>query len=215
MVFSTQWEENQYAQDKQVVLYPFSDVVSLVTKFICRDGLPACPKVLEIGCGTGPNIQFFLDMGWGYYGLDGAQSAVAFINNRFGDRVDVHCHDFSEEWPFGDGVFDLVFDRSAVTHNRTEDIPGILQEAWRVLRPEARFLGVDWFSAESQISRGNGQQDWCSEDYGVFHFFSEEEIRELFDEKFWKLLYLRLKRKHQIFPDTSVSSHYDLLVSKK
>lgn len=214
MTFSKEWEEKQYAKGRQFVLYPFSDLVSLVSRMM-RDGdLPEHPRVLEIGCGTGPNIPFFLNQGCEYCGLDGAQSAVSFVGDRFGNQVDVRCHDFCEQWPFGDSLFDLVFDRSAVNHNRTEHIPAILEEARRMLHPGGCFLGVDWFSTDSQLYKNNGKQDLYTPSYGVYHFFTQEEIQKLFGES-WDLFYLRHKQKQQILPEDSYSSHFDLIARKK
>ena len=56
MSFSTEWDI-LYQTNKQVSVWPWTELVVLVMKYKPREGVP---YVLELGCGTGANISFFL-----------------------------------------------------------------------------------------------------------------------------------------------------------
>ena len=71
----------------------------------------------------GANIAFFSGLGVEYFGTEGSESAVRQVSRRFADqpRITLACCDFTRTIPF-DGPFDLVVDRSSLTHNSTADI---------------------------------------------------------------------------------------------
>ena len=65
------WEEI-YKANRHMVTWPWSDIVSDVMILKPTKNL----KVLEIGCGPGANIPFFLNIGVDYYTIDGSETAV-------------------------------------------------------------------------------------------------------------------------------------------
>ena len=119
-----EWDEI-YKSRKQICRWPFSDLVSLVLRN--RHRLPARPSVLEMGCGSGPNIPFFLENNFDYYAIEGANSIVEELKGNYpAIRDNIVCGDFSKPISFK-RKFDLVFDRAAITHNTTDDIKDIVR----------------------------------------------------------------------------------------
>ena len=131
-----------YGDGLQDVRWPWSDLVSLVTRYHkSREHR----SVLELGFGTGPNIPFFLNSGYLYRGIEGSSEAVRLARSRFpevADRLDVgDITSFS-----CDEAFDLVVDRAALTHNTSDAIEEAFSCIRSSLRPGGVFVGVDWFS---------------------------------------------------------------------
>jgi SAM-dependent methyltransferase len=80
--FSSEWDD-AYQRNEHQSVWPWSNLVSRClrhTRLKYRD--PAF-RVLELGCGAGANIPFFLEYGADYHGVEGSQSAVKSLQARF------------------------------------------------------------------------------------------------------------------------------------
>jgi hypothetical protein len=97
--------------------------------------------------------------------------------------------DFCAEIPFA-GPFDLVIDRASLTHNPTLGIQQSLEMIEERLAPGGIFVGVHWFSKDSDdFTRGipseypdvrKGYKDGPFAEVGLVHFFDRDKIESLF-----------------------------------
>lgn len=163
-------------------------------------------RVLELGCGVGANVPFFLARGDDYAAVEGSPSAVAEVRRRFPElRERIVAADFTSSLP--DGPFDLIVDRAALTHNTTAAIGRALAAAQAALRPGGRFIGVDWFStshadaargtpldAHTRDAAGDGQ----FAELGAVHFSDEPHLRALFSA--WEIVALEHKIVASLLP---------------
>jgi SAM-dependent methyltransferase len=108
-------------------------IASFVEK-ICREVKDHTPRILDVGCGTGANLELLGKYGEAS-GVDVSQEALAFCRARGLENV---RHGEAEKLPFEDGSFDLVTGLDVVEH-LDDDVAG-LKEMWRVLRPGGRAL---------------------------------------------------------------------------
>lgn len=180
MTFSAEWNE-VYASGRERIQWPWTDLVSLVNRH-CGD--LTGKRVLELGCGTGANIAFFVSAGADYLGIEGsAEAAVIAVE----DGAVLHG-DFTRELP--GGPFDLICDRAAVAHNDTASIEACLALAHDALKPGGLYIGVDWFS-HNHDEYANGEPDvdeFTKTGYtegqfagvGRVHFSDEQHMRWLF-----------------------------------
>jgi SAM-dependent methyltransferase len=86
------------------------------------------PHILDVGCGTGANLEMLAQFG-DAEGVDVSPEALAFCRER--GLKQVH-HGEAEHLPFADGSFDLVTGLDVVEH-LDDDLAG-LKEMRRVLR---------------------------------------------------------------------------------
>jgi SAM-dependent methyltransferase len=187
MTFSSEWNE-LYARGAQNSVWPWSDLVSYVMRYSRPDRRPF--RVLELGFGAGANIQFLLSIGADYYGIEGSAEAVGRVRERFRDsqNMTLACGDFTKEIPF-EGPFDLVIDRSSVTHNAVESIRRCIALVHARLRPGGKFMGIDWFStANSDFLKGKNDGDYYSrlefaqgqfKGVGRVHFADTQHLKRL------------------------------------
>lgn len=220
MGFSQEWE-TIYQTGAHNSIWPWSDVVSKVNRYYKgENGI----KVLELGCGAGANIPFFVSFGAEYCGVEGSITEVKKLNQRFsGQNVLVKQGDFTKEIPF-DTAFDLILDRSSVTHNTTKDIQKTIQMVFNTLKPGGYYFGIDWFSTKYGIFSDDSEEydeidshtrvfrSGYFEGLGNVHFSDEKHIRELFSEH--EIVELYEKVQLHVFPEKQTIAHWNFVVKK-
>ena len=92
------------------------------------------PRILDVGCGTGANLQMLAHYG-AAEGVDVSSEALEFCRARGLSKVKQGA---AEALPFEDASFDLVTGLDVVEH-LDDDLAG-LREMRRVLRPRGRAL---------------------------------------------------------------------------
>ncbi len=170
--------------------YPFTDVVSFVMRKFAGAADRKAVRVLDLGCGGAHHLLFLAQEGFGYHGVDGAQESVDIARTRLAeagfDPAPVTQATF-DALPYEDSFFDAVIDRGAITCNALADIPALLDEVRRVLKPGgfvfSTILNIDSTAKDTGTSLGNGDYINCGnrlEDAGILHFTDTEECRNLF-----------------------------------
>ena len=106
--------------------------------------LPRDIRILEVGCGSGTNLELLFKMGfWNLYGIDrqtnGLENAwqLGLYRVSYGEAEDI---------PFKDGWFDLVFTSGLLIHIPPEDLPKVMDEIYRVSK---RYIwGLEYYWPE-------------------------------------------------------------------
>lgn len=187
----TIWEK-RYKRGEGRIRYPFDSVVSFMHKRF--KGLdPKTINVLDFGCGPGNHLVYLVENGFMAYGVDVSETAVDLARSA----LQVVEPDFNveqvvaiegNELPFKDNMFDAIIDRSALGQNRANEIPLIIAEIKRVLKPGGTFYGINFSDQDPDMMKGEpmGGGDYGNFGEGRFnnigtrHFFTISEIRTLF-----------------------------------
>jgi SAM-dependent methyltransferase len=109
-------------------------IISTFVERICRDPGKRKARILDVGCGTGANLQMLSNFGVAE-GVDVSTEALDFCRARGLAKVKQGA---AEALPFEDASFDLVTGLDVVEH-LDDDVAG-LKEMRRVLRPRGRAL---------------------------------------------------------------------------
>ena len=109
-------------------------IISSFVEEICRKMNVDRPRILDVGCGTGANLELLGRFGEAE-GVDVSEDALAFCRARGLENV---RHGEAEKLPYEDGTFDLVTALDVVEH-LDDDVAG-LREMRRVLRKNGRAL---------------------------------------------------------------------------
>ena len=109
-------------------------IISSFVEEICREMDVDRPRILDVGCGTGANLELLGRFGEAE-GVDVSEDALAFCRARGLQNV---RHGEAEKLPYQDGTFDLVTALDVVEH-LDDDVAG-LREMRRVLRKNGRAL---------------------------------------------------------------------------
>ncbi len=109
-------------------------IIASFVERICRDLGKANPRILDVGCGTGANLEMLSRFGVPE-GVDVSADALAFCRARGLTNL---IEGAAEDLPYPDQTFDLVTGLDLVEH-LDSDLAG-LREMHRVLRPGGRVL---------------------------------------------------------------------------
>ena len=185
MSFSVQWDQ-VYREGSNISIWPWSDLVSYMHRY--AKPFSSSTKVLEIGFGAGANIPFFLSLGVDYYGIEGSDSIAARVRERYPEIKDrLKTGDFIRQNYLD--IYDLVVDRSSMTHNDTNAIRRGLKNLCAAMKPGAKYIGIDWFSVEhSDFGYGDRIDEFTRANFtegqfvgvGNVHFSTKDHLIELF-----------------------------------
>ena len=138
--------------------------------------------LLDVGCNWGRWTIAAARAGWRPTGIDLAKKSVVAarrVAGQLGVEAEYVVAD-ARELPFEDGSFDTVFSYSVLQHLAKEDLPRVVSEVGRVLRPgglvwiempNARGLLNLVRQARRGFSAGSGQD---------VRYWTLAELRELF-----------------------------------
>lgn len=133
-------------------------------------------RLLEIGAGHGVSGRYFADQGLEVTCVDLSPELVAHCRAR---GLDARVMDFGA-LEFADAAFDAVFGMNTLLHVPRADLPGVLDQVERVLRPGGLFYWGQYGGKESEGV-------WPDDHYEPKRFFSlmtTETIERIAAERF-------------------------------
>ncbi len=114
-------------------------------------------SILDLGCGPGRDLYFFRSLGHDVTGLDGSKKFVAMARAYSGCEV-LHQDFLTMDLP--EGHFDGVFANASLFHVPSRELPRVLAELRRGLKPRGVLL--------SSNPRGNNEEGLSGDRYGCF-----------------------------------------------
>jgi ubiquinone/menaquinone biosynthesis C-methylase UbiE len=99
-------------------------------------------SILELGCGTGKNTAFLVQVGAHVHALDFSEGMIEKAMEKVkAENVNFSVADLTQKWPCEDGSYDLIVCNLVLEH--IEDLSFIFSEAARVLQQRGRFLVIE------------------------------------------------------------------------
>ena len=135
------------------------------------EGMSPNSLVLEIGAGTGDDVQIFKDLGCRVQPSDGAQSFVDIMNEKGLNAIllDVDSKKI-------DKVYDVIYANHVFIHMKDADMVRILPKIYGALRQGGRFI----FNVGNRDAEGGRDSGWL--DLPGFH--SLRGVKRYF--QYWK-----------------------------
>ncbi len=134
------------------------DVTQNVAALLRHIDGPAPFVILDLGCGPGRDLVTFRDLGHAAVGLDGSARFVAMARAYTGCEV-LHQDFLALDLP--PARFDGIFANASLFHVPTAELRRVLGELRTALRPRGVLFASN--------PRGNGDEGWQSDRYGVWH----------------------------------------------
>lgn len=186
----TNWDKRRY--HGRYNKYPFTDVVTFIMRTFGPSQDRSALRILDLGCGGAHHLRFLAEEGFDYYGIDGAREAIDIATKRLrdlGQPTDTLSVGTFENLPYEDNFFDGLIDRSSIMFNRLDEIPLLIAEARRVLRPGGWLFSMmlNERSSSKDSARALGNNDFTDmkcrlAGAGVTHYTNVTEARKLFSE---------------------------------
>jgi SAM-dependent methyltransferase len=210
---------NLYKKKNQFSVWPWSDLVSLCSRY-CN--FTKKLEVLEIGCGVGANVPFFLSKNCKYTGVDISKNAINFLKKKYRNKnknLKFICSDYSNIKI--NKKFDLIIDRGAITcGNDLINIKKIILKVYQDLKNNGKFICVDWFSKKTygyKILKEKPNfislKKSLFSKVGKIYFVDEFEIRKLF--KRFQIVYLSEKIINNLTERKNSSAFWSFVCIKK
>ena len=115
-------------------------------------------RILDLGCGPGRDLKSFTELGHVAVGLEGSRRFAAMARTHSGCEVleqDLLRLDLPGR------SFDGVFANAVLFHVPSQELPRVLQELRRALRPRGVLF--------SSNPHGDNEEGWNHGRYGAFH----------------------------------------------
>jgi ubiquinone/menaquinone biosynthesis C-methylase UbiE len=179
----TQYVEDTYAKIAQAYTDElFDDKADL--PFVDRlvSALPRGARVLDVGSGPGQFSKYLKEKGFKVKGIDVSDEMLAIARSKVSDvpfaKMDMR------KLEFADRTFDGILAAYSIIHISTPELPGVLSEIKRVLKPEGHALFI--------VQEGEADQvvdEPLAEGEKVFmNFFSKERLNDLLTSAGFKIV---------------------------
>lgn len=121
--------------------YLFGNIDIYLFDQLLKGTFDDCSKILDVGCGNGRNLNYFLRNGFDVYGIDPNFNAIVEVQELSKNLAPYNpLENFivtsAENLPFQASYFDLII-CSAVLHfaQNQKHLDQMLHSIWRVLKP--------------------------------------------------------------------------------
>ena len=189
MSFLEEWDKI-YKKKSNFSIWPWSDIVSLTHNYILNSNSTKKIRVLELGCGAGANIPFFLNEPFDYHGIDGSKTIIKILKRKYPKlNKKLLAEDFTKKIPFNKN-FDLILDRASLICNNEESIKFTIKMIKEKLKKSGKFIAVDWYSTKhSDFKHGKKFKDNFTKKLSkrsifsnnlTIHFLNENKIKNYF-----------------------------------
>ena len=224
MGFSNEWDE-AYKNGTNLSIWPWTELISMFYHFFPKSTTDyKSLSVLELGCGAGANIPFFVSIGVDYYSIEGSTTEVNLLNEKYKEsNVTIDQGDFTKGIPYSK-KFDLIFDRAAVCHNSSDDIEKVVDFVFDSLKDGGYYFGINWFSTNELDFKNSSSFSKRIDDktfqftegiygkLGNVHFTDVDEIKTLF--KNFEICDLYENKEEHLYPESWIRAQYSFAYRK-
>lgn len=178
-----QWQQH-YQREKSRLSYPDENLVRMLAGHMRENGRSL--TAADIGCGAGRHIRLLREMGAERaVGIDSSPNALAAAGSFLGDSSCLVAGD-NRALPLKSSSADIVIAWGSLHYCLKKDLPAMLEEIRRVLRPGGRLMATLRSSRDTLLCSGRdlggNQRETDLPDIAgaVVSFFEKEEAEELF-----------------------------------
>ncbi|MDP2951185.1 MAG: class I SAM-dependent methyltransferase [bacterium] len=187
--------------------------------------IPAGLVVLDLGSGTGRNINYLAQLGSKVTGLEISQTALDLAKERafaIGVEVDYRLFDIGSVYPFENEQFDLVLDVMSSNSLNEKEREIYLREVFRVLKSGGFFFvkalckdGDKNAKNLLKISPGKEKDTYLNRDMGLTErVFTQDDFIKIYAQYF-KVIQLTKKTNYAQFKGQSYKRNYLISYFKK
>ena len=160
---------------QNILQYELNNFISL---------LPKNAKILDVGCGSGKDVQYFMDYGFQAVGIDASENMIKEAKKKVADGdfkiMNLLSLDFPKE------SFDAAWVLDTVSFIDKVDMPKFLSSIYDVLKSNA----VIFISARQGVGETEVEYEKLGNSKINIAFFYQEEMEELLGKNGFEILNL-------------------------
>ena len=182
---------NIYKTKKHESIWPWNDVIKLCKRFCNKK---KNQKILELGCGLGANIPFFIKEKFKYHGIDHSKIAVNKIKKNFPTIKNdiIHADITNFNFKNFENKFDVILDRGTLTHLNNKEFRLVTNKIQKLMLPSSIFICCSLYSHKCTDHVNNKNQNIFDKGLfakvGYINFFNKKKIKNLY--KKWTINFL-------------------------
>ncbi len=146
--------------------------------------LPKNARIIDIGCGSGKDVQYFMDYGFQAIGIDASENMIIEAKKRVADGsfkvMNMQSLDFPKE------SFDAAWILDAISFIDKNDVQKFLSSLYEVLKNDA----VIFISARQGVGETEIEYEKLGNSKINIAFFYQEELEELLNKNGFEILNL-------------------------
>ena len=160
---------------QNILQYELNNFISL---------LPKNARILDVGCGSGKDVQYFMDYGFQAVGIDASENMIKEAKKKVADGdfkiMNLLSLDFPKE------SFDAAWVLDTVSFIDKADMPKFLSSLYDVLKNSA----VIFISARQGVGETEIEYEKLGNSKINIAFFYQEEMEELLGKNGFEILNL-------------------------
>lgn len=110
-------------------------------------------RILDVGCGTGLNLELYRQAGCETWGIDLSPSMLDVARDRLGRQANLYAGD-ATDMPYTDRFFDLVVAMLTIHEMSKEIRQEVLCEMVRVVKPGGHLIITDFHPGPFSFPKG-------------------------------------------------------------
>jgi tellurite methyltransferase len=176
-------------QEEDILTNPWWTVPSEeVIKWLPRLQSCKAKRVLDLGCGIGRHVEFFLKHNFEVHGMDYSFNALTYCKENVYKKYEAPLKLARGDMirlPYSNNVFDFAILYNVIYHQTLNGIQSILSEAMRVLQKGAHIF-VNFptpedhrFGFGEEVEYNTFQSPKAQDSGELHHFSTEDEIKKI------------------------------------
>lgn len=148
--------------------------------------------ILDLGCGVGIDTLHLVESGHRVIASDFSPEALKKVEQNIPEARTLQFN-MKEKFPFGNELFDFIVANKSIHYFSEEETRQIVEELYRVIKPNGVFAFVVNSINDSNFGAGQGRmiEDNYYEVRGTTkRFFDEESLKKFFDSEHWEFIYM-------------------------
>jgi tellurite methyltransferase len=177
----------------------FGDIDIYLFDQLLKGRFDHCKTVLDVGCGKGRNLVYFLKNGFDVYGIDANPAAIRAVRELASAlNPQIPSEHFitgvAEHLPYGRNFFDLIICNAVLHFSRDQHhFDQMLNAIWNVLKPGGYlFVRLASSIGIETLIRDAGNGTWLLPD-GSERFLVDEQTLLEYTDKLNGILYEPIK----------------------
>ncbi len=175
----SEWDKH-YRREKSVLFYPDENLVRMLQRYLRKSVKERSLKAVDLGCGSGRHLKLLSELEISVIiGIDNSFNALRICRDNYTSCL---LQSDNMNIPLKDNSVDIVIAWGSLHYNHKKELPPMIDEIYRVMRPEGVLLATLRSENDTVMKKGKHldnnvwQTDLNDIEGSIVSFYSEKEL---------------------------------------